>query len=196
MMVNKKPILIILSAIIVIGIIAMVFYISKPKQITPSTPDTETTPEVRISTDKNDYDKGEIINIIVKNELDKPILYSSGGDKFWGIEYFGDNKWVNPAYEEGGGFQLSEENIGDNCNIAFYERMPPSEFISQSNISSQWNQKICPFGTDGPSEAKTVRFIESGKYRLLFNYGFEISEDDPYRISDFKKIYSNTFIIE
>ena len=34
-----------------------------------SNPDNKTTPEVTISTDKNDYDKGEIISIIVKNGL-------------------------------------------------------------------------------------------------------------------------------
>lgn len=196
MMITKKPILIILSAIIVIGIIVMAFYISKPKQVTPSIPNTKTTPEVTISTDKNDYSKGEIINIVVKNGLDKSILYIGGGDRFWGIEYFKDDKWINPAYEEGGGFQLTEKNMGDNCYIAFYERVSPSELIPRSIISSQWNQKICPFGIEGPAEAKTVRYIESGKYRLIFDYGFEISDDDPFELSEFKMVYSNTFTIK
>lgn len=193
---RKKLTIITPLVIIVSGIVLISFYISKPKQTTPSTPDTETTPEVTISSDKNDYDKGEIINIVVKNGLDKSILYSSGGDRFWGIEYFKDDKWVNPAYEEGGGFQFTEENIGDNCYVVLYEEMPPSELTPQSIISNQWNQKICPFGTEGPAEAKTVRYIKSGTYRLIFNYGFKISDDNPYGISDFKKVYSNTFIIK
>lgn len=196
MMTNKKVFTIFIIAIIILGILVLILSISKPKQTTPLTPDIKTTPDVTISTDKNDYNEGEVINIVVKNGLDKSILYSSGGDRFWGIEYFKDDKWINPAYEKGGGFQLTKENIGDNCYIALYEIMPPSELIPQSTISSQWNQKICPFGTEGPAKAKTVRYIESGTYRLIFNYGFEILDDDPYRISDFKKIYSNTFVIE
>ena len=193
-MTNKKVFTIAIITIITLVILVFMFPISK--QTTPSTQDIKNTPDVTISTDKNDYNKGEIINIIVKNGLDKPILYSSGGDKFWGIEYFKDDMWINPAYEEDGGFQLTEENIGDNCYIALYERMPLSKLIPQSSRSSQWNQIICSFGTEGPSETKTARYIESGTYKLIFNYGFEISDEDPYRISDSKKIYSNTFIIK
>ena len=195
MMTNKKPIIIISSTIIVIGFVMFLFYISKSKPITPSTPNAK-TPELTISTDKNNYNRNEIINIIVKNGLNKSILYSSGGDRFWGIEYFKDDKWINPAYEEGGGFQLTEKNVGNNCSIALYERMPPSELTPQSTILSQWNQRICPFETGSPAKPRAVRYIENGKYRLILNYGFEISDDDPYGISDFKKRYSNTFIIE
>jgi len=196
MMTNKKVFVVLIIAIITLGIFMFIFSISKPNQIIPLTPTTKTIPEVTISTDKNDYNEGEIINIIVNNGLDKSILYSSGGDRFWGIEYFKDDKWINPVYEESGGFQLTEENIGDNCYIALYERTVPSKLVPQSSITSQWNQKICPFGTEGPAEAKTVRYIESSKYRLVFSYGFEISDDDPFRISDFKKVYSNIFTIE
>jgi len=196
MMENKKLIIITLLVIIIGGIVLISFYISKPKQIIPSAPNAGTTPDVTISTDKNDYDKGEIINIIVKNGLDKPILYFSGGDRFWGIEYFKDDKWINPAYESDGGFQLTEENLEDNCYVTLYERMPPSELKSQSSISSQWNQKICPFGTGSPAEPRTVRYIDNGQYRLVLNYGFEISDDDPYRLLEIKTIYSNTFTIK
>lgn len=182
--------------IIAIGLIVISLYISKPKNSIPSTPDTQTKSEIIISTDKNQYTEGEIIDIVVKNGLDKSILYSSGGDRFWDIEYFIDNNWIDPAYEKGGGFQLTNEKMGDACYISLYERMPPIKLESQSSISIQWNQKICPFGTEHPSEPRTVKYIESGKYRLVFNYGFEISEDDPYRILNFQKIYSNIFTIE
>lgn len=155
-----------------------------------------TTPEVTISTDRNDYDKGEILNIIVKNGLDKSILYSSSGDRFWDIEYFENGIWKKFGYEGREGFQLANENIGDTCYIVLYERMPPTELKSQSSISSQWNQKICFLGTGNPAEPRIVRYIESGKYRLVFNYGFEISENDPFRLSEIKTIYSNTFTIK
>lgn len=153
-------------------------------------------PIVTISTDKDNYNQGEVINITVENGLDKRILYSAGGDRFWGIEYFKDDKWVNPNFEESGGFQLAEENLGDDCYIKLRERMPPFQLKSQSNLSHQWNQRICPFGTGSPGKPRTVKYIEGKKYRFIFNYGFEISDDNPFRISDSKTIYSNTFTIE
>ena len=68
-MINKKTALIILAALMVIGLIIAAFYILKPK--TGSlTPDANTIQEVTISTDRIDYDKGEVLNIIVKNGLD------------------------------------------------------------------------------------------------------------------------------
>jgi len=184
------------SAIIIIfiGLILISVYILKPKISIPQTSNTLNKSEIIISTDKDQYTEGEIIEIVVKNGLNKSILYSSEGDRFWEIEYFKDNEWVDLTIEKG--FQLTEENLDDDCYIALFERMPPVKLESQSNISSQWNQKICPFGTESPAEPKTVKYIGSGKYRLVFNYGFKILEDDPYRISDFQKIYSNIFIIE
>ena len=74
MMTNKKVFTIFIIAIIILVILVFIFSISKPKQTTPLTPDIKNTPDVTISTDKNDYNKGEIINIIVKNGVDKPIL--------------------------------------------------------------------------------------------------------------------------
>lgn len=195
MIINKKVFVISLIVIIFIGILISVFLISKPKDNITSIPNTKTNPEIIISTDRNDYKKGETINIFVKNGLDDSILYSNGGDRFWEIERFEDNKWVNPAYVEGGGFQLTDENIGDNCYIVFYEKITPSKLVSQSTISSQWNQKICPFGNGNPNEPQTVRYIDNGQYRLVFNYGFEIS-DDIYRLSEIKTVYSNIFTIK
>lgn len=115
--------------------------------------------DVSIATDKMEYKQGETVNIIVNNGLDKPILYYGGGDRFWGIEYFKDDKWINPDYEESGGFQLTEKNIGDACYIALYERSFPEKLALQSNITAQWNQKICPFGIEGPDKPKIVRYI-------------------------------------
>jgi hypothetical protein len=195
MIIKNKIILTSSIIIIAIGLIVISLYISKPKNSIPSTPNTQTKSMIAISTDKNQYSEGEIIDIVVKNGLDKSVLYSRGGDRFWGIEYFKNNEWVDPGFEEGGGFQLTEESLGYDCYMALYERMPPITLESQSSLSAQWNQKICPFGTGSPADPRTVEYIGSGKYRLVFNYGFEISENDPYRISNFKKIYSNVFTI-
>jgi hypothetical protein len=66
---------------------------------------------------------------------------------------------------------------------------------SQSNLTTEWNQKICPF-TENPYIYKSiVRYIESGKYRFVFYYGFEIDSNDEFRISEPKIVYSNEFTI-
>ena len=132
----------------------------------------------------------------MNNKLGTSILYSNGGDRFWGIEYFDNDKWINSAYEEGGGFQLTEKNIGDACYIVLYERTSPVELKSGTSVSHQWIQKICPFGTASPAEPRIVKYIGSGQYRLTFTYGFEISSDDPYKLSGFKTVYSNSFTIK
>ncbi len=193
---NKKLIIAILSGIIIVGVGITIVNASRPEQITPPISDNSNKSGVIISTDKTEYNKGEIIKIVVNNKLDISILYYSGGDRFWSIEYFKDGKWINPSYENGGGFQLTEKNVGETCYIALYERMPPVELKSGSNLSSQWNQKICPFETTSPAESRTVEYIESGQYRLTFIYGFEISSDDQYMLSDFQTVYSNSFTIK
>jgi hypothetical protein len=152
--------------------------------------------EVVVSTDKTIYEQGETIKIVVNNGLDKSILYSGWGGRFWNVEYFKDGKWINPAHEENGGFQLTEENVGDTCNIALYERANPEELTSQSNLTTEWNQKICPF-TENPYIYKSIaRYIESGKYRFVFYYGFETDSKDEFGISEPKIVYSNEFTIK
>lgn len=156
----------------------------------------ESVEAISVSVDKSEYEQGEIIRIVVNNGSNKSILYSGSGERFWDIEYFKDNKWINPEYEQGGGFQLTEKNTGDDCYIALFERSWPEELSSQLNLTAQWNQKICPFGTEGPDKPKIVRYIESGRYRLAFGYGFEISGNDPFRISEPKTVYSDEFTIK
>jgi len=151
---------------------------------------------VVISTDRTEYAKGEIIKVIVTNKLNTSVFYSTAGDRFWGIEYFKNNKWVNPAYERDGNFQLTKKDIGETCYIALYERMPPVELKSGSALQGQWNQKVCPFGANPPTEERTVKYIENGQYRIIFIYGLEVSHDDPYQLSKFQTISSNNFTIK
>ncbi len=194
---NKKTAFIALLVISVVGVALLAFFASKPKQTTPSTPNIMISPEgVTISTDKNVYSKGEIINIAVKNGLGRSIWYYGGADRVWGIEYFQDGRWVNPVYEESGGFQLTEKKVGDACYVVLYERMHPSELKPNAALTGQWNQKICPFEPRNPSEPRTVRYMASGKYRLTFHYGLGISDSDPLQITEAKTAHSSAFTIK
>ena len=199
-MINKKQTIIILFVIIVVGIVLIVFDIFEKKEITPPSNTAQNSIKVTISTDKNDYNEGENIGIVVKNGFDNPILHYDGrGDLFWSLEYFKDDKWINLAYKGDGNFQLTEKDVGDNCYIILYERRGPVELEPHSSISNQWNQKICPFGTNvtkSPAEPRVVKYIGNGKYRFIFIYGFEISEDDPFKLSETKTVYSDTFTIK
>jgi len=193
---NNKILIVVLLILTISGLALVSFYISKPKQIAPIKPEVKPAPAVTISTDKTSYNQGEVINISITNTLATSILYCQGGDSFWGIEYFNEGEWKNPGLEKDGGFQLTENEIGDRCNIALFERIPPPELKSQSSISSQWNQKICPFKVTSPGAPNIVKYIEGNKYRLTFCYGFEVTPDDPYSLNDLKTIYSNSFTIK
>jgi hypothetical protein len=193
---NKRILIISIIGIIIIGIIILLLYISKPNQITPLTQTPITNSEVTISTDKNTYNQGEVISITVNNGLGENILYNSGGDRFWGIEYYEAGEWKKFGYEDRQGFQLADDNIGDDCYIALYELSYPIELQTQSSLKSQWNQKICPFGSKGPDKPRIIQFIEPGKYRFTFSYGFEMYENDPFRILKPNTVYSDTITIK
>lgn len=151
--------------------------------------------DVVVSTDKTEYNKGEIIKVTIKNNLATSILYSKDGDRFWDVEYFENGEWTNSDHAAiGGGFQLTEEDVGEDCYILFYERGFPVELKPGETLSDQWNQKICPYKSS-PYKPSTVTLAKSGQYRFTFTYGFEISSDDPFRISDPKIVYSNSFTI-
>lgn len=196
--VNLSKLLLTVSVIVSFGALigAVGYLVSHPQQTIIPIINPEIEKEITIVTDKTEYEQGEIIKIVVNNGLDKSILYSNGGGRFWDIEYFADDKWINPDYKEGDGFQLTKKNIGEVCYIALYERSFPEELTSQLNLTAQWNQKICPFGIEGPDKPKIVKYIESGKYRLVFGYGFEISSNDPFKISEPTVVYSNEFTIK
>jgi hypothetical protein len=188
---NKKIIAIVLLAAAAIGA-GLFFYISKPKQIVPSAADKSNNPGVAIFTDKTEYDKGEAINITIKNGSADPIFYFGYGDRLWGIEYLKDGEWVDHEW-----FQAAREgDVGGDCYVTFYERMEPVELAAGLDLSRQWDQKICPDSEESPDKPRTVKYIESGKYRLAFVYGPGVDSTDPYKILDYKTVYSDSFIIK
>lgn len=152
--------------------------------------DPNLKPEVTISTNSDIYTQGEDIEIKIRNGLNQSIFHLGHGYRNWNIEYFKNNEWKKFGYDDLDGFQIANQKVGEICTITYFERNPPYELESQWNEKSTWNQRICPF------EAKVVRNIGSGKYRLTFNYGFEIDENDPLRIKEINTIYSNNFTIK
>ena len=180
-------IVIVLATIVGGGILAWLWRTEeKTTVITSSTSDKLDDSGVVISTDKAEYGKGEIIEITVENNLKIPIFYSSLGDRFWGITPFKD-----------GFFQLTDGDMGEDCHMRFYERMPPVEVGSGPSISTQWDQKICFFEEFEPFyKPGIVKYIESGQYRIVFDYSLELSDEDPFKLLELKSAYSNSFIIK
>ena len=179
----------VIVAIITIGA-TMVFYRSAPTM--PYVP--RNTPKVIVATDRDYYIYGDIVNIVAENRTDKSILYYGGNDRFWGIEQLIDGNWINPAYEDNGSFQLSDEAVGSPCYVRFYERSQPIELKSGQIIQGAWNLKICPLIED-PTKLAIVKYVDEGTYRIIFYYGYEISQDDPYNISGVKTAYSRSFTV-
>jgi hypothetical protein len=159
--------------------------------------------EVIITTDKREYEQAEIIEISVKNNLDRSIWYRRQGPSeippFWKLEKFEENKWeivyfYLPLWEE-------EKEI---CIIRFHEA--PTWYIDElkanSEISHQWNQKICPFDRGDRFEPE---LIQKGRYRFIFKFGLRKihlpkPKEEPWKgeedLTDIKIIYSNEFTIK
>ena len=175
---NWKFIGIVVVLAVIVG--AGILFWSRPEEAPPPEFPPEGVEKVIITTDKSEYEQGEPINIIVKNNLKIPIFYSSLGDRFWGITPFKD-----------GFFQLTGGDMGEDCYELFFELMPPIEVGLGSDISTQWNQKICFFEQPYSSaEPGIVKYIESGQYRLTFAYGFNEASPEE------KIVYSNEFTVK
>lgn len=171
MMVNKKLIIIISLLIIIIGI-ALVTILYFNSKIPPQKPNTVTTPEITIYTDKTIYKKGEIVKINVENRLDKSIWYIKDACPPSCCNLF---KWENTEWK----------NLGDPMSCIQVAQPPGKTFPIEANelksmgsISKQWHMTV---GRE---------FAESGKYRFSFYYG---SSRDDYTS---KTIYSNEFSIK
>jgi|GEM_PF-3286677 len=134
-------------------------------------PEIQSEEQVTIATDKTEYEQGEIVKIIVKNNMDKPIWYYDWctykcddvlclcGDSFF-IEKKGEGKYK--AY-------YSSDSIGVEHMSKLIELKPGSKRIYQLEL---------------------VKFSE-GTYRLGMYYGFSKNVS----FSEGTIIYSNEFTI-
>lgn len=156
--------------------------------------------EVVFSTDKTEYKAGETIKMLIENNTDSPLTYLSEGGKFWQLEYRMGNRdrtWMDINYNVGNGFELTNKEDGDTCFLILYERSKLT-IEPRSTLSTQWNQKICPYGKISPSDPKTVFNIDSGEYRFVFRYypDTQDSSSDTDSNSTPINIYSNAFTVK
>lgn len=147
-----------------------------------------TADEVTITTDKTEYEQGEIVRIIIKNNSDEKIFaYLEGGEfrEFplcWlKLERFENGKWVSIE-----GSPCLYCPCGAMCEIPGVIYLRPGEIRE-----GEWDQGIrwCEKNIE---KRKNVSF---GKYRLMFNY-HEYKEGQWVSEREWKTIYSNAFMIK
>jgi hypothetical protein len=164
---------------------------------------TAETPSISMATERTQYVRGELIKLVVTNNLDIPIWYIGYPQPdliFWTIERAKDNGWHSV------GFRLPLIEAGKEvCRIAMYEQPIGAviELKSQSVLLYRWNQKICPVKrVPEPFEPET---IERGRYRFVLRYSLKTVKSEniktepwkrPVEVGEIKVAYSNEFVLE
>lgn len=164
---------------------------------------TAETLSISMATDKTRYVQGEMIKLLVTNDLDIPIWYIGYPQRelvFWKIERAKDNGW------HGLGFRLPLIEEGrEVCRIAMYERPigVVMDLKPHSNLLFEWNQKICLIKI--VTESTQPEMIERGRYRFVLRYSLDTVKSEgvktepwkrPVDLGEIKVIYSNEFILE
>jgi len=125
--------------------------------------------KVTITTDKREYEQGEVIEIGVRNDLNKSIFYERSvgcGLSFWQMQKREDNNWRN--------ITLDPVCLWRTAGSLITELKPNEE------ITNTWDLTT---GIPGG-------FIGAGTYRFSFDYGFTQDSWNE------KIIYSNEFTIK
>lgn len=161
------------------------------------------TPSISMATNKPQYTQGEIVKLVVTNNLDTPIWYINYPQPdlvFWEIEKAADDAWHRINFR----LPTSRPNQ-EACRLAMYERPigTPQQLKPNANLSYEWDQHICPLTI--VSDSFTAKTINRGKYRFALHYSFdtiklENIEAEPWkRPIDLGKttiVYSNEFLLE
>lgn len=207
--IKKTKIYIILVVIIIVIFGLLVFLILLTNKIYPFVLNKSKISDVIIITDKTEYDKNDIIKINIENKSGTSIYTDvSPGTRLWYIEYLINDKWiVGPGYNDGDeyvqiSFQDELRKTGDNCSIVYSELGPLNKIMPGEKISNLWDQKFCHISTKYNGSGMPpaiIGLLESGIYRLTFDYGFKSSIIEPSNYSDLQNIqtvYSNRFVIK
>jgi hypothetical protein len=154
---------------------------------------------IQISTDKDNYKQGEIINISVTNNGKDPVYYTSKEAlDFWSLEILKDGEWIDLKEISLNSLQFisydTEKDfvLGDECSFRTYDFNPPLGLAIGENISRAWMQKTCYQEDDGSTK---IRYINKDKYRISFEYSKNLSEDSQDIVNPIK-IYSESFTIQ
>ena len=164
---------------------------------------TAETSSISMDTDMTRYVRGEMIKIVVTNNLDIPIWYIGYPQRdlvFWTIERAKENGWHSLGFR----LPLIEEGRGV-CRIAMYERPigVVMDLKPHSDLLYEWNQKICLLKI--VTESTEPEIIERGRYRFVLRYSLdtvksENVETEPWKkpidLGEIKVVYSNEFILE
>lgn len=126
--------------------------------------------EVVVTTDKLEYESGEIIKVTIKNNLEESIFSHVGKEAIKYIERKTAQGW---------------EKFFARCQYPHctYDIGPPKEITPKDSKTFQWNPLIFINGTSEYVQAK------SGHYRLLILY-------ENYKKTEWKTVYSNKFRIK
>lgn len=155
--------------------------------------------QVTITTDKTEYEQGEIIKITVKNNLDKSIwdFGNCGGKRWWGVQKFENNSWEDVLFSKP---DIIEEEIGgyraykQTCDFIVCEKEENSELKPNTEINDEWSlTATCEWPLQPIGVPKTnPKNIEEGTYRVFITYG--LAKD--FNSSEAEIIYSNEFTIK
>ena len=145
--------------------------------------------EVTITTDKTEYEQGEIVKISIKNISDKEMIICG---PFCTVERFDNGEWIR--------IKRVLCRCETYCKAAAYFSLYPGKTIElEWNQMESWCVPRDPESSDfGPRNSKTIyRQVPTGKYRVKrrisnIREGCRMDLEDIY----FKIIYSNEFTIK
>ena len=136
------------------------------------------TEQVTITTDKTEYEQGETVKIMVRNNLEIPIWYAQSvrcGTSFWLLEtcegeevsYYEICLWVAPDYR--------------------FTKLNLTEILEE-----EWDGKLWGSGLE------EYKLPEPGCYRIVFPYSYSVNKKKLYEDwgEDKKTIFSNEFTIK
>jgi len=200
---NKKYLIPVIIIWVIVGGLFVYWRLQKPSieyfpTDIPIDVDVPIPDEVVVfSTDKTEYEEGETIKMLIENNTDASLPYLSVGEKYWELEYLLGDNWMSFDYNAGPGFEVTDKQEGEKCYLVLYEQSE-LELGPGETLSSQWNQKVCPFTGLGPKAPKTVYNIKSGMYRFVFKYYPKIQDSSDGSGTDHLKelVYSNAFTIK
>ena len=144
--------------------------------------------QVTITTDKTEYEQGETVKIIVRNNLDKSIWdFTSCGDKpFWSLQKLKDEVWTEIDFTLPSG--------EETCELIACERRESKELKPNSVIHYEWNlTSICEWPKAINEFFKVEpKPIEKGIYRVYLTYGV----NKEFHFFEGETVYSNEFTIK